>query len=120
MADKIEYRNYLTIDYRDGFIRVGKGVVRSLNKPEYISLMINEDKMTLAIMAANKQGVMTFKVPEGFLTIDNKSFRIYSKGFVGIIADLLKVESKNTFRIKLSGHYDADFDAVVFELRKVI
>lgn len=114
MEEKKEFKNNLTIDFCDGFLRVGKGVVKSLGTPGYISLMINDEKKILAIMAVDKEGVMTFEVPEGFLDIGNKSFRIHSKGFVRIIAGMLGISEK--VRIKLVGTYDADMDAVVFDL----
>ena len=116
MEEKKKFKNNLTIDFCDGFLRVGKGVVKSLGTPCYISLMINDEKKILAVMAADKEGVMTFKVPEGFLDINNKSFRIHSKGFVGIIAEMLNISKK--VRIKLVGTYDVDMDAVVFDLDK--
>lgn len=116
MEEKKEFKNNLTIDLCDGFLRVGKGVIKSLGTPGYISLMINDEKKILAVMAADKEGVMTFKIPEGFLDINNKSFRIHSKGFVRIIAGMLSISEK--VRIKLVGTYDVNLDAVVFDLDK--
>ena len=115
MEEKKCNKNYLTIDICKGFLHIGKGVVRSLDKPDFISLMINEEKKILAIMAADKEGLMTFKVPDRYFELHNKNFRIHSKGFVGIMADLMNVEGKEA-RIKLSGRYDPDMDAVVFNL----
>ncbi|MBP3233868.1 MAG: hypothetical protein J6M65_05545 [Eubacterium sp.] len=110
MAEK--NKNNFTIDFRNGFLRVGRGVIKSLDTPSYISLMINDEKKILAVMAADKEGVMTFRVPEGFPDAKNKAFRIYSKGFAGIIARKLSIEDEN--KIKLAGYYDEGMDAVVF------
>ena len=44
MEEKKKFKNNLTIDLCDGFLRVGKGVVKSLGTPCYISLMINDEK----------------------------------------------------------------------------
>ncbi len=114
MAEKKKYKNNMTIDLCDGFLRVGRGVIKSLDMPSYISLMINDEKKILAVMAADKEGVMTFRVPEGFLDVKNKAFRIYSKGFVGIIARKLSITRNQ--KIKLVGYYDEVMDAVVFDL----
>lgn len=116
MNDKIVFKNNLTIDFCNGFLRVGKGVVKSLDTPGYISLMINDEKKILAVMAADKEGTMTFKVPEGFLVEDNKAFRIYSKGFVHIIARMLSITDND--RLNIVGAYDEGMDAVVFDLNK--
>ena len=114
MAEKKKYKNNMTIDFCDGFLRVGRGVIKSLDAPSYISLMINDEKKILAVMAADKEGVMTFRVPEGFLDVKNKSFRIYSKGFAGIIARKLGITDNH--KIKLVGYYDEGMDSVVFDL----
>ena len=78
--------------------------------------MINDEKKFLAIIAADKEGVMTFRVPDGFIEIGNKAFKIYSKGFVRIIAEMLNISGN--VKIKLVGYYDIDMDAVVFDLDK--
>lgn len=114
MEEKKKYKNNMTIDFCDGFLRVGRGVIKSLDIPSYISLMINDEKKILAVMSADKEGVMTFRVPEGFPDAKNKAFRIYSKGFVGIIARKLGITDNQ--KIKLVGYYDEGMDSVVFDL----
>ncbi|MBR1633524.1 MAG: hypothetical protein IJ682_00520 [Lachnospiraceae bacterium] len=113
--DKIKKRNpCLGINLKDNYINIGSDVIRELNYPSYIRLLISERKDSIAVAPCEANDVMSFKVPDGFPHEKNKNFRIYSTGFTKELMESLDLKEGSTYRYK--GEYDTRHKAMVFQL----
>ena len=109
----------ISIMYTDHEIAIGREVVRLLatpkfEKPGYITIMMNWEERTMALLACDEKTPTSFKVPEKFLVDSNCGFRIYSAAFVNELEMRLNIdkEKRNYYR----GSYNESLHAVVFQL----
>ena len=90
----------IAIDKRKHRIRLHKTMLRKLGNPKYIQLLINSDRMILAIVCLDKEmlGDQSFKINYNIASPD--SIEMYSRSLVTQIYDLIKeTDEDNTFRI---------------------
>lgn len=90
----------IAIDKRKHRIRLHKTMLRKLGNPKYIQLLINSDRMILAIVCLDKEmlGDQSFKINYNIASPD--SIEMYSRSLVTQIYDLIKeTDENNTFRI---------------------
>ena len=105
---------YLSIRYADYAISIGREVVRLLGTPKYVTLLMNWEERTMAVLACDEKTSTSFKVPEKFLTDRNCNFRIYSASFVKEIGARWNIGREGLNRYK--GSYSESLHAVVFQL----
>lgn len=90
----------IAIDKRKHRIRLHKTMLRKLGNPKYIQLLINSDKMIIAILCLDKEmlGDQSFKINYNISSPD--SIEMYSQSLVTQIYDLIKeTDGANSFRI---------------------
>lgn len=90
----------IAIDKRKHRIRLHKTMLRKLGNPKYIQLLINSDKMIIAILCLDKEmlGDQSFKINYNIASPD--SIEMYSRNLVNQIYDLIKeTDEDNSFRI---------------------
>ena len=96
----------------DSYIFVGKDTIRALGNPEYITMLVNWDVPSVAIMECQPGDNMSFKVPS--LSAKKYRFRIYAKPFIRRLAE----SSGNSFlkAVMFKGVYNLEKKAVIFDL----
>ena len=93
-------------------ILIGRDTLRALNSPEYITLLVNWDVPSVAIMECQPGDNMSFKVPVYLSKSD--VFRIFAKPFIKRLSEASKYSFKTTTRFQ--GLYDQEKKAVIFDL----
>lgn len=104
----------LTIMYADHEISIGREVVRLLGVPKFVTIIMNWDEGTMALLACDEKTTTSFKVPAKFLVDENCSFRIYSASFVNELEERLHISKDG--RNYYQGNYSESLHAVVFQL----
>lgn len=107
----------IAIDIRKCRIRLHKTMLRKLGNPKYIQLLINPDKMIIAILCVEREmsGDQSFKINYNIASPD--SIEMYSRSLVTQIYDLIKeTDEDNTFRIY--GEIIPSQNLAVFPLNK--
>lgn len=99
---------------KDKCVNVGKDVIRLLGNPDYISLILSEDGTGLAIYPCEERNLLSFKVPQSFLTADKVQLRIHSKQFVEGVLLSAGLNKDKTYRVK--GTFSAEHNAITFQL----
>ena len=94
------------------YILIGRDTIRALNNPEYITLLVNWDVPSVAVMECQPGDNMSFKVPE--LRNHKDRFRIYGKSFIRRLFAVL--ERSNESFARFQGNYYSDKKAVIFDL----
>ena len=107
----------LTIRGKDHVISIGKDVVRALGNPQYVCLLKNESKHSIAIQVCDEKHVLSFRVPENLFKDKDCIFRIYSLPFAKAILEEYQLDG-NT-RHSFSGTYAEEHHAVEFILENV-
>lgn len=111
---KTNIKPRITLNFHERCIYIGKDVIRALMEPEYITILKNDDKKTLAIIPCEEHDQLSFRVPDSFLGTDSGKFRIYSLQF---LTDLKKAYAAiDVNYIKLQGEYDSSMNSVIFKL----
>ena len=106
-----------SIHGKDHVISVNRDVVRVLGKPDYVRILKNDAKHSVAIQACDEKELLSFKVPEKLFTKGYKSsLRIYSLSFVDELVREYHLD--NNVRCSFSGSYVEEHNAVVFPLVK--
>ena len=109
----------IAIDKRKHRIRLHKSMLKKLGNPKYIQLLINPDKMKIAILCLDKEmsGDQSFKINYNIPSPD--SIEMYSRNLVTQIYDLIKeTDQDNSFRIY--GEIIPSQNLAVFPLEKRI
>lgn len=105
----------LSVKGKQDCINVGVGVIRILDNPTFVTLLINLEKRSIAIIPCEEDAVMSFKVPKNFTNDRKIQFRIHSKAFVHDIIRTCGFDAEKTYHF--FGKYDPERKAVVFTLR---
>ena len=87
----------LTIDTESGTVRISRNLIKALNDPNYVRLLIDRDLHKAAIQPAKITDRSRMKVP-----YDNKnifSFLVYSKALTESLSNLMGWDQKSTYRI---------------------
>lgn len=108
--------NSLRISIQGSFntISIRKNVVRTLGSPEYIRLLINKKKNSIALRECRSNDPLSFRVPDGFAENVDRRFRITSKGFVGDLLRTNRLDTAGAYII--DGEYLEKENAVVFQM----
>lgn len=96
-------------------ILIGRNVVVTLGLPNHICILKGEDKQSIAIVPCAEKHVLSFKVPDGYITERNSKFRIYSQGFVEELLTANDLDRTKTHRIY--GEYSEEHNAAIFPLK---
>jgi len=96
-------------------IGIGKDVILLLGIPTHIRIRVNEENDSLMIEPTEGKEVMSFKVPDRFLTDRHCNFRIYSQQFVRNLMHLNGMNEEGSYSIE--GNYLKGQNAAVFQLR---
>lgn len=99
-------------------IGIGKDVILLLGIPTHIRIRVNEENDSLVIEPTEGKEVMSFKVPDRFLTDRHCNFRIYSQQFVQNLMRLNGMNERGSYSIE--GDYLKRQNAAVFQLRRSI
>lgn len=96
-------------------IGIGKDVILLLGIPTHIRIRVNEENDSLVIEPTEGKEIMSFKVPDRFLTDRHCNFRIYSQQFVQNLMRLNGMNEHGSYSIE--GDYLKEQNAAVFRLR---
>lgn len=96
-------------------IGIGKDVILLLGIPTHIRIRVNEENDSLVIEPTEEKEVMSFKVPDRFLTDRHCNFRIYSQQFVQNLLRLNGMNEQGSYSIE--GDYLKSKNAAIFQLR---
>lgn len=96
-------------------IGIGKDVILLLGIPTHIRIRVNEKNDSLVIEPTEGKEVMSFKVPDRFLTDRHCNFRIYSQQFVQNLMRINGMNERGSYSIE--GDYLKGQNAAVFQLR---
>ncbi len=78
MRSTLEYKLNISFLGKDHVITVSRDVVRALGKPEYVRILKNEDKNTIAFQACDEKELLSFKVPEKLFTKGTRPAFVYT------------------------------------------
>lgn len=107
---------YILIQPYKFTLTIGKDVIKCLGFPTHISLRINEQNNSFALIPCEEKNVMSFKVPERLLTDHHSVFRITSKSFVMTLLLKYGLSPKNIYECR--GIYSEKVNAVIVSLDK--
>lgn len=96
-------------------ILIGRSVVDKLGLPTHICILKGEDKQSIAIVPCAGKHVLSFKVPDDYITTPNRKFRIYSHDFIEELLIANNLEPAKTHRVY--GEYSEEHNAVIFPLK---
>ena len=100
----------MSIDAKRYTIYIGKEVIRQLDNPSYISLLVNQH--TIAVIPCDENHVLPFQVPEEME--GQGRMRIYSTSFIRSLCIEHRLDENRSY--VLNGTYHPDIAAVVFNL----
>ena len=92
-------------------ILIGRDVLRLLNNPEYLTLLVNWDVPSVAIMECQPGDNMSFKVPEKLGA--GSALRIFSKSFIARLSSVIGVSFSKA--VRFHGVYDSEKKAVIID-----
>ncbi len=108
----------LTLDMKHRLIRIHKTTIDSLNSPEYVQLLVNPKKRTIAVMCSSKDDHLAHKVPYDRL-YSGKCFVLYS---TYLLKELTAIsgESDPDISYRIYGKHNAEHNIVKFSLDKLV
>ena len=104
---------HISILGKEDAIYLGRDVIRGLNNPKYIKILVSKNYDKLLFAPCKEMEPMSFKVPED-LSKQHTEVRIYSKAFVREV--LAKNGFKENGTHKFFGQYLDQQLAIVFPL----
>lgn len=103
----------ISIQGKEDVIALGRDVVRGLDNPKFIKILVSENYDELVFTPCNEKEPMSFKVPDAMYK-QHSGMRIYSKAFVR------EVLTKNGFAENQTHHFNGKYLnnqlAIVFPL----
>lgn len=107
----------IAIDIRKNRIRLHKAMLKKLGNPKYIQLLINPDRMIIAVLGIEKEisGDQSYKINYNIPSPD--SIEMYSRSLVTQIYDLIK-ETGNNSSFRIYGEIIPSQNLAVFPLDK--
>lgn len=97
------------------YIMLNRYSVIMLGVPQYICMLIGNNRQSLAFAPCEEKHAMSFKVADNFIDAHKAAFRIYSKSFVDWLVKVNNFEDEMTHNIE--GIYDKENNCVVFPLQ---
>ena len=109
-----KYRPVISISLKsdDSCITIGKDTVRALGNPEYITMLVNWEVPSVAIMECKPGDNMSFKVPN--YVLENVRLRIHAKSFIKQLSEACNLPFDRATRFQ--GVYNQEKKAVIFDL----
>lgn len=98
MRNKKQLRPAISISTIGDRIIINKDIIAYLDSPSFICLLENKYKDSIAITGCDSKISMSFKVPDGFLTL-HKTFSINSKAFAERYIKINNLKENVTYRI---------------------
>lgn len=104
----------MTLSGGEEVISLGRDVVRGLNVPSFIKILVSEDYDEIVFTPCAEKEHMSFKVPEKVFT-QHSGMRMYSKAFVHDVLVRNGFDKTKTYNFK--GRYlNEQKNAIVFPL----
>ena len=104
----------MTLSGGEEVISLGRDVVRGLNVPQFIKILVSENYDALVFAPCAEKEHMSFKVPEKMFT-QHSGMRMYSKAFVHDVLERNGFDTTKTYNFK--GRYlNEQKNAIVFPL----
>ena len=107
-------RPAITLDLKKRRIRIHNTTLHALNDPPYIELLVNPDKLTLAVRASKQKYWLAHK-----MYYDTRDNELYSDT---LLKQLCRVCSEMEYRgsYRINGIHYPDQSLVIFEMQKMI
>lgn len=93
-------------------INIGVDVIRLLGEPTHICILRNFENKSVAVVPCEADDVMSFRVPERFLTDRNSKFTVHSKQFTQEVMEDCGLDTDRTY--VFPGEYIPKNNMVVF------
>ncbi len=110
----------MSFDLKKFRIRIHKSTIHMMGDPQYIQLLVNPEKMTVAVRAMEeneKPGKDAHKVSKQIMSSDN-SYEIYSRAFLTKMVEVVGgLEDKVGYRI--SGVYSSTHKTALYSLQTI-
>lgn len=103
----------MSIQGKEDVIALGRDVVRGLDNPKFIKILVSENYDELVFTPCNEKEPMSFKVPDAMYK-QHSGMRIYSKAFVREVLTLNGLDETKTHHFW--GRYLNNQLAIVFPL----
>ena len=98
----------------NGALGIGKDAIRLLNNPDYISIRVNPELLSIAIVPCERHDPLSYEVPPRLLTDRKCTFRIYSLEFKNWIRSVIGIDDSKTYTV--AGKYSARSNLVYFPI----
>ena len=99
-------------------IYLWEDVLRVLGTPKYISIRVNQDYNSFAVMPGEPNGYMSFKVPDSPNNARKPALGIHSSRFCEELITVNELNTGASYRIE--GHYSAKNNAVIFNVADAV
>ncbi len=96
-------------------INIGVDVIRLLGEPTHICILRNFENKSVAITSCEAEALMSFRVPDKFLTDRNSKFTVHSKQFTQEVMGDCGLDTDKTY--VFPGEYVPKNNMVVFMLQ---
>lgn len=106
----------LTINTENGTVRISRNLIRALNDPEYVRLLIDRDLHKAAIQPAKATDRSRMKVP--YTNEQMFKFLVCSKALTESLSNVMGWDQKSTYRINGELLEDDEGRMIVFQLNK--
>lgn len=103
----------MSIQGKEDVIALGRDVVRGLDNPKFIKILVSENYDELVFTPCNEKEPMSFKVPDAMYK-QHSGMRIYSKAFVREVLTTNGLDENKTHHFL--GRYLNNQLAIVFPL----
>ncbi len=115
MSERVLYKKpTFTILGKQRSMNIGTGTIRLLNCPSHIAILRGINNKSIAITPCEPSHVMSFKVPEHFMKVENVKFMIHSKAFTEEVLKYCGLDPSKTYTFE--GEYDEQHNRVIFEI----
>lgn len=106
----------LSLQGRRNTINIGINVIRLLGELTHVCIMQNVHNNSLAVMPCDAKDVMSFHVPDNFISDRNSKFTVHSKQFVKSTMSSCNLDIEKLY--VFSGQYVPEKNAVVFFVKQ--
>lgn len=100
---------------RNRYIMLNRYSIIMLGVPQYICMLMGNDKQSLAFAPCEEKHAMSFKVPDDFMGERKPAFKIHSKSFVDKLVKANNFEDEMTHNIE--GVYNEGNNCIIFPLK---
>lgn len=104
---------YISFYLKNDTVYVFRDVIRILNNPKFVHILIRSDGKFLLLKACDKKSFNSFRVPRNLYN-EKGCMRVYSRRFCKLMADRLKWNTNKSYRIP--GKIISNLQGVIFDL----